>query len=132
MHCIDTHLRDVHPCRSYVWQCFEAELDNLQKNVKANLIAKSKTRKLASGPAWDAKPKSSPEVTTRHKPNRREHAKSRDHEMKQVPGGTLKINGKVTIEVTQGDITEESTDAIVNSTDDQLGMRTRHWFYFLM
>ena len=38
-------------------------------------------------------------------------------------GGQMVINGRVKIEVVQGDITEENTEAIVNSTDDQLGLR---------
>ena len=46
---------------------------------------------------------------------------------KAASGGEMVINGRVKIEVVQGDITEENTEAIVNSTDDQLGLRKQHY-----
>ena len=39
-----------------------------------------------------------------------------------MSGECIVVNKRVRIEVVQGDITEEETDAIVNSTDDTLGM----------
>ena len=44
---------------------------------------------------------------------------------KPLPGGGLMINGRVKIQVVQGDITEERTECIVNSTDDFLGLSKR-------
>ena len=44
---------------------------------------------------------------------------------KPLPGGDLMVNGRVKIQVVQGDITEERSDCIVNSTDDFLGLSKR-------
>ena len=99
-------------------QCFEAELDNLQKNIKGGMVKKSQ-RRLASH-------KSTAGGAASH-----EQGPSRTHASNTGAISTLVIKDRVKIEVTQGDITEEDTDVIVNSTDDMLGMSAFIFIYVL-
>ena len=101
-------------------QSFEAELDNLEKNIRAEMVSGSKApRKLAS--SWKPGVPLAEVAAGASSGHRSEH-RARANAHQQAPVDTLTINGKVRIELTQGDITEESTDAIINSTDDSLDM----------
>ena len=82
------------------------------KNIKASLIAKSKERKLIQPHKDRNKPRPVNSI--------RRGVPVQPVAIAEAP--VLVIQDKVTVQVVQGDITEERTDAIVNTTNDQLNM----------
>ena len=111
----------IRKCISW-FQSFEAELNNLQKQTQENIASASKASKtFAASGKVSASMRSGASVSHLDRLSELD-SQPLDVTRKQAPVHALAINFKIRIEVTQGDITEESTDAIINSTDYRLDM----------
>ena len=101
-----------------MFQRFENELENLLKSIKETLVTNSKSVRKLKVPT-KVPLKSRPAHTIHTAMPARSSGAQPPRDASSV---SLRVKGKteLTLEIVNGDITEETTDAIVSPTDEKL------------